>query len=154
MSLQARVSGGCPVARVVVAWLCIGGVESSLAQSPEVRNHPDIRLFQEATAQDGAVAGEALREIAAGWRDGYAGMVWDLARSVRPPGPKNFSFSGSSTSCSSRLARSLELIWLPGMTGSGLSPMIRIRITRFSRGHSMERSIYDSPSSSRQEWHH
>ena len=92
MSLQARVSGGCPVARVVVAWLCIGGVESSLAQSPEVRNHPDIRLFQEATAQDGAVAGEALGEIAAGWRDGYAGMVWDLARSVRPPGPKIFQF--------------------------------------------------------------
>ena len=55
-------------------------------------DHPDIQLFFRATAQDGRLADDALRQIGAQWRVGYAGLVWDLARFVRPPGPQLFQF--------------------------------------------------------------
>ena len=55
-------------------------------------DHPDIQLFFQATAQDGRLADDALRQIGAQWRVGYAGLVWDLARFVRPPGPQLFQF--------------------------------------------------------------
>ena len=51
---------------------------------------PDIRLFFQATSRDGREADEALRAIGGVWRDGYAGLVIDLARffpsSRRPSG--------------------------------------------------------------------
>jgi hypothetical protein len=46
------------------------------AQAPA----PDIRLFFQAASRDGRGADEALRAIGASWRDGYAGLVIDLAR--------------------------------------------------------------------------
>ena len=55
-------------------------------------DHPDIQLFLRATAPDGRLAEDALRQIGAQWRVGYAGLVWDLARFVRPPGPQMFQF--------------------------------------------------------------
>ncbi len=48
-------------------------------------DHPDIALFLQAAAQDGNRAAEALGEIGARWLVGYAGIIWDLARFVRPP---------------------------------------------------------------------
>ena len=64
----------------------------SSAQPAGQDDHPDIRLFFQATAQDGNRAEDALRQIGAKWRVGYAGLVWDLARFVRPPGPQLFQF--------------------------------------------------------------
>lgn len=93
MSRQTRISGRASVVTAAAVWfLCIGVADLACAQSLQDRDHPEIRLFLQATAQDGALAGGALRQIAAGWRDGYAGIVWDLARSVRPPGPQLFQF--------------------------------------------------------------
>ena len=64
----------------------------SSAQQAGQDDHPDIQLFFQATAQDGSLAENALRQIGAQWRVGYAGLVWDLARFVRPPGPQLFQF--------------------------------------------------------------
>ena len=41
---------------------------------------PDIRLFFQAATRDSREADDALRTIGASWRDGYAGLVIDLAR--------------------------------------------------------------------------
>lgn len=47
--------------------------------------HPDLGLFFEAAfASDETVAARALDEIAAAWRDGYASMLVDMARFMRP----------------------------------------------------------------------
>ncbi len=69
--------------------LLIFGVlpRSSTAQEAD---HPDIELFLSAASQN--LPGEALDQIAAQWRPGYAGMVWDLTRLMRPPSPRMMSF--------------------------------------------------------------
>ncbi len=54
--------------------------------------HPDIELFLTAAASSPQQAQRALAEIEAQWRPGYAGMVWDLARLLRPPSPRLMSF--------------------------------------------------------------
>ena len=65
-------------------------VPSSAQQAGQ--DDPDIQLFFQATAQDGRLAEDALRQIGAQWQVGYAGIIWDLARFVRPPGPQIFQF--------------------------------------------------------------
>ena len=93
MSRQTCISGLIPVVTAAAVWLlCIGVADLACGQSFQDRDHPEIGLFLQATSQDGALAEGALRQIAAGWRDGYAGIVWDLARSGRPPGPQLFQF--------------------------------------------------------------
>jgi hypothetical protein len=51
------------------------------AQGPEA---PPWQAFFAAAGADGSRAGEALDQIAAGWRDGYAALVVDLARLLPP----------------------------------------------------------------------
>lgn len=46
---------------------------------------PDVRLFFQALSRNGAEAQAALDMLAKTWRDGYAGMIVDLARLL--PGP-------------------------------------------------------------------
>ncbi len=82
---------------VTLAWLStllvVGTtVWPSSAQRVGQDDHPDIQLFLQAAAQDGNRAAEALREIGARWRVGYAGAIWDLARFVRPPSQQLFQF--------------------------------------------------------------
>ena len=74
-----------------VVWLALGAATLSLAQ-PADPGDPDIRLFLVAGAADGAMAQDALDQIGAQWRDGYTGIVWDLAWSLRPPGPQLFRY--------------------------------------------------------------
>ena len=64
----------------------------SSAQQAGQDDHPDIGSFYQATAQDGSRGADALRQIGARWRVGYAGIIWDLANAVRPPGPQLFQF--------------------------------------------------------------
>ena len=60
---------------------------ASVAQDAD---HPDIELFLAAASE--TRPDSALDQIAAQWRPGYAGMVWDLARLMRPPSPRMMSF--------------------------------------------------------------
>jgi hypothetical protein len=46
---------------------------------------PEVRLFFQAASADEKQAREALDRIAAGWKDGYAAMLLDLARFMRGP---------------------------------------------------------------------
>ena len=64
----------------------------SSAQQTGRDDHPDIPVFFQASAQDRSRAEDALREIGARWRVGYAGIIWDLARFIRPPGPQLLQF--------------------------------------------------------------
>ena len=67
---------------VFVGVVAAGGVR---AEAPQEPSHPDIGLFFLAIAEDDDQADEALASIAASWRDGYAGIVWDLMRFMAPP---------------------------------------------------------------------
>ena len=77
----------------LVAVVCAGGVcglaslvGAAPGQSPSA--HPDLRQFFVASGTgDGAddAADDAIETIAAAWRDGYAGIVWDMLRFMRPP---------------------------------------------------------------------
>ena len=60
---------------------------ASTAQQAE---HPDIELFLAAASQ--TRSGLALELIEEWWRPGYAGMVWDLARLLRPPSARMMDF--------------------------------------------------------------
>ena len=79
---------------VAVVASCLAACAPAGAQPVALDGHPDIRLFFQAIDLDGAVADAALEQIAARWRDGYAGIIWDLVRFMRPPrrpgfGPPN-----------------------------------------------------------------
>ena len=47
--------------------------------------HPDIQLFLDIGTPGGPRAREAFQAIGAQWREGYAGIVWDVAWLLRPP---------------------------------------------------------------------
>lgn len=49
------------------------------------QRHPDMRLFFTALSPDDTVANDALNEIVPLWRDGYAGVFWDMLRFLAPP---------------------------------------------------------------------
>ena len=72
------------------AVLLLGCGAGPAAAQPDA--HPDIELFLTAAAGSPPDAQRALQQIAAQWRPGYAGMVWDLARLLRPPSPRLMSF--------------------------------------------------------------
>ena len=46
---------------------------------------PDVQQFFLLTAVDDDVAERASETIGANWRDGYAGIVWDMLRFMQPP---------------------------------------------------------------------
>ena len=79
----------CPVSLVVVM---LFGTAAPLAQEISQDDHPEIRLFLQASAPDDRQAEDALRQIGMEWRVGYAGIIWDLARFVRPPSTQIFQF--------------------------------------------------------------
>ena len=70
---RVRVTSGSLVAALVVCGLAafVGGARG---QAPWP--HPDLQQFFLITGADDDLADGALDEIAAAWRDGYAGMVW------------------------------------------------------------------------------
>ena len=77
-----RATNASLIAAIVVCGLTsfVGG-----ASVQEPRPHPDLQQFLLLTGADDDLADRARDEIAAAWRDGYAGMVWDMLRFMRPP---------------------------------------------------------------------
>ncbi|SVA18289.1 uncharacterized protein METZ01_LOCUS71143 [marine metagenome] len=77
------------------AWLSPISVPVAFAQTAgtvQATGHPDIELFLVAGSAQGTIAQDALVQVGDRWRPGYAGIIWDLARSLRPPGPQMFRF--------------------------------------------------------------
>ncbi len=83
------LSGGRNVTEALIAaaaWLLVVSAAPAAAQTSGAQgDHPDIRLFFVALDRDGDVAEAALDQIADRWRDGYAGMIWDMMRFFPPP---------------------------------------------------------------------
>ncbi len=75
------------LAAAVLVALVAGGSPWPAAAQPPAGGAPDIRLFFEAANPDDDAAEEALEQIAAAWRDGYAPIVRDMLRLLRPPAP-------------------------------------------------------------------
>ncbi len=77
------------------AWLApisVPVVSAQTAGTAEAADHPDIGLFLVAGSAQGTLVRDALDQIGERWRSGYAGIIWDLARSLRPPGPQMLRF--------------------------------------------------------------
>ena len=70
-----RVTKGALVVAVVVCGLAsfVPGVRGQVP-----RAHPDLQQFFAASGTDDDPADDAIDAIAAAWRDGYAGIVWDI----------------------------------------------------------------------------
>ena len=70
--------------RAIVATFAIATLLSRFAASGQQPAAPDAALFVQAASRDSRAADAALETIAARWRDGYAAMIVDLARLMRP----------------------------------------------------------------------
>ena len=77
-----RATNASLIAAVVVCGLA-SFVGAAGVQEP--RPHPDLQQFFLVAGADDDLADGARDGIAAAWRDGYAGMVWDMLRFMRPP---------------------------------------------------------------------
>ena len=83
------------LALVAAGWLAASAAPAA-AQPAPAGDHPDIRLFFEASDhEDEAVAEAALEQIAAGWRDGYAPILRDMLRLMQPPATPSPAFNAT-----------------------------------------------------------
>ncbi len=74
------------------AWLLAAGLMSAgpaslAAQDPDA--HPDLEQMILIAAADDDVAQTAIDNVVAVWRDGYAGMFFDMLRFMAPPQPRS-----------------------------------------------------------------
>ena len=75
------------LARTLIAGCLVPALAvPAAAQPPAQDTHPDIQLFLDAGVPGGPRSREAFEQLGAQWRDAYAGIVWDLAWLLRPPG--------------------------------------------------------------------
>ncbi len=74
------------MSRLWLAWtLCASVMPARAASNQE--SVPDVRLFFQALSRNGAESQAALDKLTKSWRDGYAGMILDLAR-LLPAAPR------------------------------------------------------------------
>ena len=98
----------------LLAGAFVAAAGSARLPQPEDAPHPDIGDFFEALAPDDDRAAEALDRIAARWRDGYSGMVWDLVTLIA--GPSRLDAPRASEPPSARVWRRL-VQFLDAQTG-------------------------------------
>ena len=84
MVKQLRASAG-------VGLILLAAAGAAPAQPAADGEHPDIRLFLQAGAAEGEQAEYALQQLGDQWRNGYAGIVWDMAWLQRPPNLRGFA---------------------------------------------------------------
>ena len=71
----------------MAAGYLVVALASPVAAQPAAPDaHPDIQLFLDAGVPGGPRSRGAFEQLGAQWRDAYAGIVWDLAWLLRPPG--------------------------------------------------------------------
>ncbi len=75
------------VKRTLIAGCLVLVLTVPVAAQPAAQDaHPDIQLFLDAGVPGGPRSRDAFEQLGAQWRDAYAGIVWDLAWLLRPPG--------------------------------------------------------------------
>lgn len=89
-----------PSSRAAVVLLGLGGLALSALAAPDPAQsppapHPPIELFFQGATTDGDTAEAALDQIGAAWRAGYAAIIIDMARLMRPARPSSVDTSGS-----------------------------------------------------------
>ena len=73
--------------RAVAAGCLVVALAAPAAAQPAAQDaHPDIQLFLDAGVPGGPRSRGAFEQLGEQWRDAYAGIVWDLAWLLRPPG--------------------------------------------------------------------
>ncbi|MGE0454758.1 MAG: DUF3179 domain-containing protein [Vicinamibacteria bacterium] len=128
------------LARVVASAMACAAMAAFAAGQPEGAGAapPGIRIFFEAASTDASVATPALEALAAGWRDGYAGMIVDLARFMRSPRRARPSDAAEAAGAPDDALGGAD--GLRGGAGSGFPPhaappdptsLVRVRLTRF-----------------------
>ncbi len=88
--------------------LALAAPSATRAGQPTPAAHPEIGLFFQAIQEDEDVAEAALQQIAASWRDGYAAIIRDMMRLMRPPprpAPTGFQAGGNDTAPALTLRR-------------------------------------------------
>ena len=81
-----RVKDGAARCASIAGCLVLVLAAPTAAQPAAQDAHPDIQLFLDAGVPGGPRSREAFEQLGARWRDAYAGIVWDLAWLLRPPG--------------------------------------------------------------------
>ena len=79
------------LAPAAVGWFVLAAAGAAPGQPQAEGGHPDIRLFLQAGAGEPEQAEYALEQLGDRWRDGYAGIVWDMAWLQRPPNLRGFA---------------------------------------------------------------
>ena len=74
--LRARVAMGG------VLLLAVTGAQAGQDSRPDL-----LDFLRVASGDDQEMAEDAVDRISTNWRDGYAGMVWDMLRLQQPPRP-------------------------------------------------------------------
>ena len=80
------------IAAIVASALATGG-PVTLGRQPG--SHPTLQQFFLTTLADDDAAQEGIDAVVAAWRDGYAGMIWDMLRFMRPPRPLTIRVPGA-----------------------------------------------------------
>ena len=84
--MRTGTLGRARAAQWIVSGLVVVGVGVVAgAAQPTTREHPELQQFFLVMAEDDGVARGAVDTIGDGWRDGYAGMLWDMMRFMTPP---------------------------------------------------------------------
>ena len=81
-----RAMHDVPRRTLVIGCLALMFAAPAAAHPAEQELHPDIQLFLDAGVPGGPRSRDAFEQLGAQWRDAYAGIVWDLAWLLRPPG--------------------------------------------------------------------
>lgn len=117
---------------IAIAVVVVGAAVASRVDLPARQGSPpDLALFLQARSQDEREASQALRQIAAAWKDSYASMIFDMARLVQGP-------RGSSADRDADLAAPLDDAGTPGGVRRPApsvilpeEPPVRARLLRF-----------------------
>ena len=81
-----RASNALSVRIIAIACAVLGVVAASRVDLPARQGGPpDLALFLQARSQNDREASQALKQIAAVWKDSYASMIYDMARLIRGP---------------------------------------------------------------------
>lgn len=143
-------------AAALLAWTIAEGETD--AQSEGAVSPPDVRLFFQAASLEQGAAEAALEQIGARWRDGYSGLVLDLARFFPRSRPLSAAGTGGGVPDETPRVEDDALAGaLPGrrvafggagVTDEALSPraQVRVRLVRFLErqtgrrfGHDLDR---------------
>lgn len=117
------------------AWAVLLTVLSVTAAVGQIAGHVPISRFVEAASSHDATSEAALNEIRSGWREGYAALIIEIARMMRPPRPSPVGGEADASALASDASRPEPGARLVPDRGSP----VRRRLLRFLEGQTRQR---------------